>query len=107
MGDNKANLANVNIDYATTSRDHASYEGEIFEWAIIGQTSQTLILAMQRLPEMTCNGTSVGRALEVALSGQSPSVAVDDVAAFVDLEHDVSTHSILDVEYCITRIFRD
>ena len=29
----------------------------------------------------------MGRALEVALSGQSPSVAVDDVAAFVDLEH--------------------
>ena len=27
------------------------------------------------------------RALEVALSGQSPSVGVDDVAAFVDLEH--------------------
>ena len=29
----------------------------------------------------------MGRALEVALSGQSPSVAVDDVAAVVDLEH--------------------
>ena len=29
----------------------------------------------------------MGRALEVALSSQSPSVAGDDVAAFVDLEH--------------------
>ena len=29
----------------------------------------------------------MGRVLEVALSGQSPSVAVDDVAAFVDVEH--------------------
>ena len=29
----------------------------------------------------------MGRVLEVALSGQSPSVSVDDVAAFVDLEH--------------------
>ena len=29
----------------------------------------------------------MGRALEVALSGPSPSVVVDDVAAFVDLEH--------------------
>ena len=29
----------------------------------------------------------MGRALEVALSGPSPSVVVDDVAAFADLEH--------------------
>ena len=29
----------------------------------------------------------MGRALEVALSGPSPSVVVYDVAAFVDLEH--------------------
>ena len=29
----------------------------------------------------------MGRVLEVALSGPSPSVIVDDVAAFVDLEH--------------------
>ena len=29
----------------------------------------------------------MGRVLEVALSGPSPSVVVDDVAAFVDLEH--------------------
>ena len=29
----------------------------------------------------------MGRTLEVALSGPSPPVVVDDVAAFVDLEH--------------------
>ena len=29
----------------------------------------------------------MGRVLEVALSGPSPSVVVDDVAAFVDLEY--------------------
>ena len=52
-GDNMATLSNINIDYATTSRDDESDEGAIFEWAIIGQTSQTLILTMQRLPEMT------------------------------------------------------
>ena len=38
MGDNRANLSNINIDYETTSRDDVSYEGAIFEWAIIGQT---------------------------------------------------------------------
>ena len=31
----------------------------------------------------------MGRALEVAISGQSPSAAVDDVTAFVDLEHSI------------------
>ena len=53
VGDNRANLPNAIIDCATTSRDNVSYEGAIFEWAIIGQTSRTLLLAMQRLPEMT------------------------------------------------------
>ena len=53
VGDNRANLPNAIIDYATTSRYDVSYEGAIFEWAIIRQTSQTLILAMQQLPEMT------------------------------------------------------
>ena len=45
MGDNKATLANVNIDYVTTSRDDVRYECAILEWAI-RQTSQTLILTM-------------------------------------------------------------
>ena len=40
-----------------------------------------------RLCRSRCCGTSVGRMLEVALSGPSPSVVVDDVAAFVDLEY--------------------
>ena len=53
MCDNRANLSNANIDYETTSPDDVSYEGAILEWVIIGQTSQTLILTMQRLPEMT------------------------------------------------------
>ena len=40
-----------------------------------------------RLWQSRCSGASVGRVLEVALSGPSPSVVVDDVAAFIDLEH--------------------
>ena len=40
-----------------------------------------------RLWQSRCSGTSVGRVLEVALSGPSPSVVVDDGAAFVDLEY--------------------
>ena len=40
-----------------------------------------------RLWQSRFSGPSVGRALEVALSGPPPSVVVDDVAAFVDVEH--------------------
>ena len=47
VGDNRANLPNANIDYATTSRDVKVTNPPFCEWAIIGQTSQTLILTMQ------------------------------------------------------------
>ena len=40
-----------------------------------------------RLWQSRCSGTSVGRVLEVALSGPSPSVVVDDAAPFVYLEY--------------------
>ena len=52
VGDNRANIPNANIDYATTSRDVKVTNPPFCEWAIIGQTSQTLILTMQPLPEM-------------------------------------------------------
>ena len=39
VGDNRANLSNANIDYATTSRDVTSYESASLKLAIIGQTS--------------------------------------------------------------------
>ena len=51
------------------------------------QTGRFRRFRVARLWRSRCSGTSVGRALEVALSGPSPSVVVDDVAAFVDLEH--------------------
>ena len=53
------------------------------------QTGRFRQFRVARLWQSLSNGTSVGRALDVALSGQSPSVAVEDedVAAFVDLEH--------------------
>ena len=53
VGDNRANTPNANSDYATTSRDVKKVTKLPFcEWAIIGQTFQTLISTMQRLPEM-------------------------------------------------------
>ena len=51
------------------------------------QTGRFRRFRVARLWQSLCNGTSEDRALEVALSGQSPSVGVDDVAAFVDPEH--------------------
>ena len=52
VGDNRANLPNANNDYAATSRDVKVTNPPFCEWAKIGQTSQTLIDTMQRLPEM-------------------------------------------------------
>ena len=52
VGDNRANLPNANIDYAATSRYVKVTNPPFCEWAIIGQTSQTIILTIQRLPEM-------------------------------------------------------
>ena len=51
------------------------------------QTGRFRRFRVARLWRSRCNGASVGRVLEVALSGTSPSVVVDDVAAFVGIEH--------------------
>ena len=47
------------------------------------QTGRFRRFRVARLWRSRCSGTSVGRMLEVALSGPSPSVVVDDVATFV------------------------
>ena len=51
------------------------------------QTGRFRRFRVARLWQSRCSGTSVGRVLEFALSGPSPSVVVYYVAAFVDLEY--------------------
>ena len=52
VGDNRANLPNANSDYAATSRDVKSYESAILRVGDNRANPQTLIVTMQRLPEM-------------------------------------------------------
>ena len=52
----------------------------------------------------------MGRALEVALSGPSPSVVVDDVAAFVDLEHGLEftvDYHVHGLRKCYSKVYLD